>query len=165
MKGWSSSSLGTTQHDTGTQGNDVRSVAQHNSTTAKSSSKRHVGRALNTSRLGDSSRYLLPYSCGHKPSEGCKTSQYPLCRLVKVQPHRTFQSERKAVAEHTEKEEKRHVSLTLIGGKGQGGRKREKHFWKESISHLKQTASITNKTHTHLLKGVINNVNLSHLFH
>lgn len=100
----------------------INPVAQHSTITANIHHRHKMQDDLliQHSLLGDPSSYLLLYSCGHKPSEGCKTSQNPLCRLAKIQPNRTFQRKEES-SNRAQREEKRHVSQTLIrrrtGGK------------------------------------------------
>lgn len=98
---------------------NINPAAQHNWTTAH---RQHQHTAwddllIQHGLLGDPSSYLLLYSCGHKPSEGCKTSQYPLCRLAKIQPNRTFQRKEGSRGREKRGEEKRRVSQALIRGR------------------------------------------------
>lgn len=88
---------------------NINPAVQHNSTTANRQHQHTVWDDLLIwhSLLGDPSSYLLLYSCGHKPSEGCKTSQYPLCRLAKIQPNRTFQRKEESRKQSTERERRR----------------------------------------------------------
>lgn len=114
---------------------NINPEAQHNSTTANMKQQHTVWDDLLIQHrvLGDPSSYLLLYSCGHKPSVGCKTSQYPLCRLAK-KSNQTEHSrkKRKAVsrAKKERREEKRRVSQTLIRGRTGWEEGRGKHFLK-----------------------------------
>lgn len=116
---------------------DINPVAQYTSTTANRQHQHTMQDDLliQHSLLGDPSSYLLLYSCGHKPSEGCKTSQNPLCRLAKIQPNRTFQRKEESRSRAQKREEKkRRVSQTLIRGRtGWEEGRRDKHFSKQSI--------------------------------